>query len=589
MILQLVRSHYRLGYTRVLLYIDAALVLLIGLDVLRFHRAGFSLTAALMSEIDIPEQVIDKMAVGNRAVIFGLFLLIVVPISTALLKVVGVPGFVSVNPAKRSWPVVLSHFVFCCFFVLAVYLTFRLELMSGWRQAANMYLPTFNSYFGTLVRSSVFGAIFSALLSLSTTAILGIFLYVLLGKGSSSQVRQYAVKLELADLAADLRPKTISYLSFQNHVSAAPSVAATDRYTQDILRGYYLKAETGSQQIEYMDRQLSECRSIILQELVEKANTSLQADGEIDISFYTGPGRAFEAAAKSLAGGITSCILLPYLSDSVRSLFEGLSRLMGCRLVNVALERKTYYKSWEHQEDEIVDALMSAKLPGGPTLVVATEVSYSTGLRTPLLRLITRIKSQLKDNSVRVIVDGTNAIGNHCRLRLGDIWDAYVFAPYRWLMVSERSGIVVTRKSVQIGSTDYGLLKDGSKRRDEEVRTIASIRSALEGIQVHKLEYFWSRCKQLRSAFESGMPRGFQIVGSQSGLDTTFILSCFPIEPTEWRAGPRELNDALPSVCEYASMVLVDPKQPWLRLSLPYHLDPRSLNKLNSFLDEKST
>src|SRR5262249_38117767 len=160
-------------------------------------------------------------------------------------------------------------------------------------------------------------------------------------------------------------------------------------------------------------------------------------------------------------------VVSPYSTSSIDNLFRAFASTAGVKISKIELSPADYEATWAVQQQSILDSLKNSSLSSGLTVVVVSEVCYATGLRTRLRDLIRALRVELSD--LYVIVDGTNAVGNHLCVSIDEDWDSYVFAPSRWLMVTERCGVVISKRAELNSSADFGLITEGSRKRDEEV------------------------------------------------------------------------------------------------------------------------
>ncbi len=110
---------------------------------------------------------------------------------------------------------------------------------------------------------------------------------------------------------------------------------------------------------------------------------------------------------------------------------------------------------------------------------------------------------------------------------------------------------------------------------------------AMDLIREGGIQFFLSRCETLKKEFRLALPETVQVVGDKSGMDETFILSCCPEMEHKWRFdSASELEDEVVNKSVKASVLPLDPHQPWLRMTIPFYLDPRELNRLCAFLKE---
>lgn len=83
-----------------------------------------------------------------------------------------------------------------------------------------------------------------------------------------------------------------------------------------------------------------------------------------------------------------------------------------------------------------------------------------------------------------------------------------------------------------------------------------------------------------------GMPGNVHIVGENSGTLETFIVSCCPRPGSSWRLEPDELEKQMVEKLLPASVLRLDPKRPWVRVTVPYYIDFQELRRVCEFLGE---
>jgi hypothetical protein len=582
MLKSLVMTHYRLGFTHVLVYIDFALFMLILADFAAYRHMNLSVVSAITnSTLPQPYQMFLPLLA------FVLFLTLVLPSIIGLAKVAGVPGFADVNPASRPGLVLLSHLCFSLLFVIVALTLVRMEMLSGWQQVDDEFTTQFHSAFRGLVTSSLFIKVISALGSVTGLALSALAGYLLIGKEVAKPVRQYAARAMLANLPGKFRPVIAKTRGGLDHLEANGRIPAIRAQNQKMASTYYSDSLTRSERNTYASVLLGECDRLIRECLFEDPiNRTDGATAKVEgLDIYDDLDNAWEAALWK-APKSEVVLVGPYTSPTVAAT---ISRCCGKGVAvvkKVTINPNHSYRSWREQEDAIMAEMTGLQITAKTVTLVISHVSYATGLTTPMSQLVSRARDALRADLLYIIVDGTNAAGNKHKIPVDGEWDAYVFYPHRWLLASERCAITLTRKASAPDTGPHGSLGDGRARYDDAFRVIAGLRAGLEVIRTTDIEYFWERCARLREAFISGLPRSFQILGSQTGMEPTFILGCYPTEGNSWRPSVGDMNDAVGKLCSSASMISIDQARPWLRVSLPYYLDPRELNTLNNFLAE---
>jgi hypothetical protein len=95
-----------------------------------------------------------------------------------------------------------------------------------------------------------------------------------------------------------------------------------------------------------------------------------------------------------------------------------------------------------------------------------------------------------------------------------------------------------------------------------------------------------SRCDDLRWELRLGLPGRMQIVGDGTGTDETFVLSCCPGRDSSWRLSGDDIDAKLAEKKLPGALLRLDPRNPWVRIALPYYMNVRDLNRLCDFLGE---
>jgi hypothetical protein len=367
---------------------------------------------------------------------------------------------------------------------------------------------------------------------------------------------------------------------------AKKAIPATHELSVKMTRAYYSHLRSRSGRISYVRDLLVESDRMIRDNLCEARNKRTPDIESLEI--FVGQDSAWEAALRN-APRSDLVLIGPFSSPGVSAVIEACCSVTRSVAVRLQGSVNDSYLDWRRQEEAIIATIHSALDDKKSVTLVINHVSYASGLKIPLQGFIQRLKNDFKASAMYIIVDGTNAVGNRCRVPTADDWDAYVFYPHRWLLAPEPTSVVLTRNVAHMSPAPYGSMSDRRVSYDEVVSAIAGLRAGLEVVQSRELDYFWSRCEALRRAFIGGLPRSVRLLGSQSDSESTFILSCYPSGTGTWRRSVVEMDDSIGKICASASFLTIDEKQPWMRLTLPYYLDPRELNRLNSFLEENTS
>ena len=584
-IVPVLKDHYRAGYSRPLIWFDSLLLFLIIVDVCRFYMTGLSVSAALwLRGAKLPSSLLWD---GLRLL---LFLMVIFPVLIAFLRIVGWFGDWLGGPLTKSQShVLIGHCVMCIVLIYFLSVTHNMQVLSGLTQVKTGYEFTFNSYFYSLLISSGFLKIvfdyMAALVGFSVAALIG---FVVHGKELAEPVKHYFARAALADLPADLLPVRTPG-RFEVPRGGDPLRVKFVSDVHDRVLKEYEKLSPGSPKaICYLDQELEKCKQTILSQLVQSSpNSGPALNDRLSLGFFVGTRRAFEAALGRIPPPRV-IVTSPFASSSLLTLLRWHAFMTGDELRPIEFQPEDYFRPWKEQESKILGKMCPLKSGTPRSLVfVVSEVFYASGRRVPLSTFVADLEKTVAEQRVHVIVDGTNAVGNRGLVTADAHWDSYVFSPQRWLKATEPCGVLLVRNGLNgNGEVPPGRWETGTRKTDIRVRALAGLVGAMALIRAHGVELF-GRCEKLKKQFRLGLPKTVQIVGDQSGLDETFILSCCPEVEHKWRFdSPIELENEVMSHSVKASVLALDARQPWLRVTIPFYLDARELSRLCTFLEE---
>jgi hypothetical protein len=570
------RAHFKLGYTRLLLVFDIILLLLIALDLAIYHKMGLSFKLAASFGYSI-----TGVSIGNFA-LFVAFMVLALP---PLLAILNASGLLHANISRQPSIVLGLHLGFCLIFVFAGWITWNMELVSGYSQVDNGVGTSFESIFQSLVTSSFFRLLLTTMGS-GTTVLAGfVITNLLVGKEPSKVVRQYLTRALLADLPSSLRPPR-STMGLESRHAKIPAIEGSSRRVID----QYYSARTSSKATAYIDDQIEACSTVIRRYLTQTESGATRQPEDRDnfpkIEYYTTIDAAVNAALMS--GSRDENVIAGHnCSPSFDRFIEFHCRVSSAKYVKVFMHPKQHVADWNEQLQVLIEGIKKSDIQG-PTALLVNEVSYATGLALPET-ITTSLRDVFKSLPLKVVINGSCAVGNRRKIPVGGSWDYYVLDPSHWLASPQSCGVLLLQKPRDAANTPYGLIQKGILKTEEEIRAIAGLRASLEVIEQNGLEFFWNRCEVLSQAFRLDLPRSIQVVGSRAGMQTTFFLACRPSDSSEWRVSVDELQDLIVRRFHNTSLLRIDPSQPWLRVTFPYYLDARQLNKLAASLDDSTS
>ncbi len=581
MIHDLIRVHYRLGFTRLLLDLDLAIAALIAIDAVVYLRLGLSVEPAMASSLPHPFPLAFPVS-G-----FVILLLLVLPASLAAAKVASLPGISRVNPSTRPQGVMLLHILACMLFAFCAVFAARLEVVSGWKEDNGRFSPEYHSIFLSLVMSPLIIKSIASIASLVFLATAGRIGYLILGGKGTKALHQYATRAKLADLATTLRPSGSLLRQTMTATEARNSIPITNTLTSEMVRHYFQELNLRSERIRYAEALLEAAGNLMRECLVERPARG-QPNGKWKVEgpgIFLDPGAGWEAALRrSPAAG--TVIIGPFCSPHITATIEACCWMANATAVRIPYRPADAYSGWQAHEDSILSELRTRISPGSDVTVVISHVCYATGMKVPLRRFAGKVRREFDSTRIHVMIDGTSGAGNRCRISPEDDWDSYVFYPHRWLLARRPCAAVLVRSSAENNQCFDGALADRRSCYDEMFHTIAGVRAALEVVQMKGLDFFWQRCEALREAFISDLPRSLRTVGPASGDESTFIVSCYPSGSHAWRRSVRAMDDLVGNICGSASFLTIDKDRPWMRLAVPFYMDPRELNHINAFLND---
>ncbi len=563
----ILRQHYRLGFTRTLLLVDACLLLMAMLDLLRYWLDGFGFRGDLLAGVDWTSDLV------RRTGILLVFLSIILPLLLAVLHVTRVSErFLRLTLARRPALVAVAHMAFTVVFAGLLVLMHSLQNISGFEQNGAVYRYAFQSVIDRVLNWRGFEFLVGGVASLTLAGFAWMVKDLLAPTELSPLVQSYAARVMLADLPTVLRPAS----------GPVRPVELASRRAEEFVQEYHRCGAGSAAAAQWLEQEYESCCEAALNTLVRSRASSL------GLRLMLGSNRAFEAALCDPPGP-KLVLLSPYATPSLGALMEWLASSAGGRLVRLNLPPEYLNRPWAEQQAAILEQIHGALAADGdgPAVFIASEAHYATGRRVPLAAFLACVRSAAGPRELRIVVDGKSALGNgrDSFIDASAAWDAYVFAPHRWLLAPERCGVLITRAPLACALAVPGCWVPGADKSDTQVRVLASLRSALALAGDPGWDFFWSRSEELRTMFRMSIPDRFEIVGDRSRMPEGFVLSGGPNGGSAWRLETvREIRAEVGKRGLKASIVELEPDRPWLRVALPYYFDPREIFRICQFL-----
>lgn len=587
-------AHVRTGYVVGLLAIDALLLALIAFDVTSVWARGRSAIAFL----DVLQW--DTWYASWKAVlVFGVTLIVFVPVSVAVVRVIA-------GPARKwgrhleyrdGWVVVMHvalSVLMCCMIVVEM----RMRALVGMQIRNGSVEYAYTPAFLWAASSGLFSV--AAVVCAVLTPFLGVLLRTASAGEQPRWFPRYRALLALADSQGDLQPLVRrAGLNF-NSAAVAPELRCVRRAVRKTLDEYQ-RSIPGSQKAELYLTRLSEHARDLVREV---AMNGVEQDCRIE--FFCGTSRALEVAIARVSAP-RLVVLSPYEHPSEVAVVKWLEELGVCD----AFVAKTFSAHSAVGSDSEVDAFvndlgahLAAKRPtptvdestpragrgkgqqrkpaitqpagehDGDVIMVISDVCYATGVPVPAGAIYKKARKVCKGRIGPLIVDGAHSAGN---LRWADLnapWMAYVMSAHKWLLSPEPCGILISKdKETDVPYDAWG---DSLPKTTASVRMLAGLCAGLETIKRNKgarFEYnlFWDRSRALRDELINRVDKCFTIHGQIPGDLETLMVTLSPSPGYTWKVEEAHLDAHFALNHANVFIVAVDNVQ-CIRLSFPFYL-----------------
>jgi hypothetical protein len=587
----IVKDHYRAGYSRPLLWFDSIILTLLIIDALQFVlqlNGSFLAGVAELVRISLGVTRADLIQV----VLLVIVMMVIIPALIAIVRIGGWLGDTFGGPLSASPNhVLILHCCLCLLSASALVIGHDLEIVSG-RTGSGQYLFE-SSVYNVLVKSEVLTWVFVTLgLGLVVETIHALIAYAIHGEEFANPVKQYLIRAELADLPSEWLPI---------HSADEPTIRPSQNQPRiRLIQDMYTKRLAGLRTLSCSDRELrirdeiERSTSAIREHLFESRSGPSDASEDVSVRLFVEPRRAFEAALSCVARPRT-LILSPFASPSLASLLNWYSFQTGDDLRTLQLSAEDYLSQWEQQESRILQAIQQIIAGSeGSIIFIVSEVFYASGRRILLSQFLMNLRAAFHNRPFHVVVDGTNAVANDGLVPRDAAWDSYIFSTQRWLMAAESCGVLLSSHRYQPVSLPEppGLIRPESRNSESHLRALAAVATAIDAIgqQTDGIEFFFSRCRRLRKEIRFGIPSTTQVIGDGLSLPETFVMTFCPSDDHRWRLdSASELENEVLRRHVPGTIVKVDPRRPWLRVALPFYLDAREISRTTRFLKEATS
>ncbi len=563
-ILKLLILHVKIGFRWRLILVDIVALGVAVIEIIRFKSYGLDLASALR----LVPQILSLSFLLNLAlfVFIGLF---VVP---AFIGFILLLGGRALRLNRNKTQIKIIHLSGLLIIVVYLILGSAMQVSSGYMVYEGIHTYAFSS---SLLDLSRFSTI--------TVAFFGLVLFVappafswFLEKKKPALLEDYAARLYLADLGGDFYPKFIGKKANFNSGAMAPEIRFVKRYAARLAQRYQELLPGSRAAGTYLQQLILDCELLLSALILELPSQDLPR-----IDFFSSTSRALEVALLQVVGA-KKILLSPYEHPVESKIGEWLSYVEGSMIRRIEFSAEDFQLHWNFQEDKIVDEFKRhASTAALPIVVVISEVCYATGLHIPIDLLLKRFFREVEREDVVVIVDGAHAAGNG-RMDLKVDFDYYVFSTHKWLFSPDPCGVLLTaRRRLGLNSPYDGSSRNALSETTVNFRSIAGLRASLELINKVGWEKIWDRSCQLRDHLISKLGEKFEVVGSETGLPASHMLSIRPRIGLRWDYEDfRGLAGYFANKDINVQVIAIDPKMPWIRITFPYFIEFQQVNNL---------
>lgn len=576
----------RVGYVRLLLIVDAAILALLVIDTIRLRRLGISPAAVITATpLRLP------FAIGQTGLI-AVFMLVVIPaiLTFGRLLLSGgsrIHGKLAMEIGRV--PVALHVLVAAILSVAGALVPTALMLSgltytagSGWDFAFSSLYAHFAAVAGSMTPTiiTLAGAVFGSPLIawLATDA------------KPSAYVADFLSRLYLLDLRGDLYPS--GYTPRRSNFMAgaiSPGVRNAVRSAEAAVANYNGLGPGSPKATESLVSTAMECVEIIRRSVIANG-----ADRCLNIAFTSNTTRALEIAI-CFAGPPDAIVLSPFEHPSEERVAEWLRRSHGVEVIIVP-PLKSYFTerpAGRNAEEIAINIGAAVEQARGPNVaVLISDVCWSTGIRIPVDYIATELRAMCPQRRLTIIIDGAHAAGHNAMVTMPADADMYVFSGHKWLFSNEPVGVIVTREQwkapypvdVWVPAGDLVVPSIGTAGPVK----LAHLRGALRMLEEHTFERFWERSRELRRRFVSALPSELKLLAftDEHSAEHTFIVAVVPADGFAWFTSNAA---ALASHFEDRRIsvnVLPLPHLPLaVRVTFPYFLSMRDLDTLRGALE----
>ena len=568
--------HVSVGYVYLLLLITAAVDFLGVLDIYRFEKSGRSLEPVIAA-------MWTRTFVWPSIPLLLFFFLAIAPSFLSIFRVligsreIGGTGF-WVSDRR----VIFSQIGASLFLGWGYALSKSMELISGYR---GFPLGTGYEFEAWLAGSMDF-------LLKNYLVLYSFLMQLLLAAGAQilrtrlkrpEAILSYMTKVQLSDVRGEFYPvHNRNVLNFD--VENAPAIRFVRKDVRSSLDRYQKAVPGTTRAADILEAAWRES-TMGLRKLLAHANFP----SDSTIRLFNSVDSAIAAVIGEMDGP-KRVIVSPYEEPSESAIWAA-SGETETLVIEVAPE--FYGQPATQQTQQVALAIEERLSSGRVNLVLLSEICHATGLVTQVGAILKEVSRQCSERQIQppgFVIVGSYAVGNLEKPGLdcadtGDLCRAYVAGGHHWLYAPEPCGFAIKPRADGEVSKTHEVRRSARSRAWPGAPGVFGLRGSLRCLEAIGLEDTRERSLQLRDRLVNLVRDQFEIIGEDSGLERSLMLSLAPKAGLQWllpsaRGFQRELNRESIN----ARVISEDPARSWLRLAFPYFLEDRHVRQLSRYL-----
>jgi selenocysteine lyase/cysteine desulfurase len=362
-------------------------------------------------------------------------------------------------------------------------------------------------------------------------------------------------------------------------LAVAPEIRWIRQSTNELVQLYQDYVPGSARATGLLLEVAEECRALIKELLLE---TQYREDCRIE--FVGGTSRAVEIAL-ARSGRPQKVIVSPFEHPSVMEVARWFVSISGAELCQLQVTPQDHFRSWQEQEDILVAEIAEAISQVHTATLILSEVNYATGVVIPVEQVMDRLYQFTDRSRLKIILDGAHAAGNSQNPRGVNQCASYVFSAHKWLLAPEPCGVIVSHNPCPNELVPYDAWNTTLPATTVNVHMLAGLVSSLRFLKKLTLERLWEHSRQLRQRFIHRIQGLFDVVGENSGMETTLLLAISPRPEKRWKFSATELSAYLQSNSVHALVMNIDPEVPWIRVAFPCFIDFEHVDVLCDVLE----